>query len=364
MRTLLRALGMPFQLTSLLFVAFTALALAIVRGVGGVGGAISPMSVMATYILLSWLNKYAFALLDQAAHGGREAPVASVEMLGPFGDSRAWVHPLLGTALWLLLAFAPLPVPPLLLLGVVLLLWPASLAALATSHRILDAVNPVALWQMLRGMGAWYLLLLAALAAAAALMLWLQQWPVSGFTRYGLQALLLLCLYACVGGAIHERRVLLNFEPLNSPEREAERDEDERLAERQRMLDAAFTATRSREPQRATQLVSQWLAAADSRRVHGDAEAILAQAARWPEARAFGLIARAVMTQCLAARQLPLALMACEAALTRLPQFAPDSADQTRQLAELARHSGRPRLAEKLLQNDTDATAPPDDPST
>ena len=252
-----------------------------------------------------------------------------------------------------------MPVPPILLLGVVLLLWPASLAALATSHRILDAVNPVALWQMLRGMGAWYLLLLAAMAAAAGLMLWLQQWPVSGFTRSGLQALLLLCLYACVGGAIHERRVLLNFEPLNSPEREAERDEDERLAKRQRMLDAAFTATRSREPERATQLVSQWLAAADSRRAHGDVEAILEQAARWPQARAFGLIARAVMTQCLAARQLPLALMACEAALARLPQFAPDSADQTRQLAELARHSGRPRLAQTLLENHAQAQPAP-----
>ncbi len=343
-----RALALPLQLASLLFVGLSALLLALINGSGP---SIAPLTVLANYLLLSWLNKYAFALLDQAAHGGSEAPVASVEMLGPFGDWRAWVHPLLGSGIFLLVSRVSLPVPPLLVVAVALALWPASLAALAISHFAPDAINPVSLARAAIGLAGGYLALLAALAVAAALAAWSTRWGLPRVARFALWELLLLGFYAAVGGAIHQRRLALDFEPRHSPERKAERDQGERRARRQAMLDEAFTATRVRDLPRAAALLQDWLRAGPAALLADDVHAILAQSSRWPEARAFGLAARTVLAHCLATRNLPLALQAAEAALTRLPQFAPDAAEQAAQLAAFARDTGRPRLAQTLADN-------------
>ena len=43
-----------------------------------------------------------------------------------------------------------------------MLLFPASLAALALTHRLIDAINPLALWRVCVGMGGTYLVLVAA----------------------------------------------------------------------------------------------------------------------------------------------------------------------------------------------------------
>ena len=94
-----RALGMPLHMASLLFVALvTVLVVLALRNVTS-----NPVvAILLVFMALSWLNKYAFALLDHAANGRREAPVASVEMLGPWGDARAWVLPVLAFALGVL----------------------------------------------------------------------------------------------------------------------------------------------------------------------------------------------------------------------------------------------------------------------
>ena len=86
---LLRALALPFQFTSLLFAAVLSCLLAFIASSPEV--LVAPR-LLGFYVLLSWLNKYAFALLDHAANGHVEAPVASVELLGPLGDLRAWVQ--------------------------------------------------------------------------------------------------------------------------------------------------------------------------------------------------------------------------------------------------------------------------------
>jgi hypothetical protein len=90
------ALRLPFQMASLLFVAL----ITIIMEVFGGPPELKPFRLLLIYILLSWLNKYAFALLELAANGSRDAPVASAEMLGPFGDARAFIHPTLAAIRW------------------------------------------------------------------------------------------------------------------------------------------------------------------------------------------------------------------------------------------------------------------------
>src|SRR5260221_14683176 len=93
---------MPFHLTSLLFVGLVATLLTLLWSVAG--STLVLVALVGTFFLVSWLNKYAFAHLEQAAHGVSEAPVASVEMLGPFGGVRPWVHPVLAVGLLLLMS--------------------------------------------------------------------------------------------------------------------------------------------------------------------------------------------------------------------------------------------------------------------
>ena len=140
---------MPFHLTSLLFVGWSSLLLAFFASAGG---ATWVLAIVMAFFLLSWLNKYAFALLEHAADGLHDAPVATVEMLGPFGGLRPLVHVVLGGAVaiaWWRLGSALGP----WLGALALLLFPASLVALATSQRLVDALSPAALWHVMRGLG-------------------------------------------------------------------------------------------------------------------------------------------------------------------------------------------------------------------
>ncbi len=343
----MRALLLPFQLTSLLFVAFNAVLLAMF---GSLGRSIDPASILLTYLLLSWLNKYAFALLDEAANGRSQAPVASVEMLGPFNDARVWVHPALAGGVWLLTTLVS-PAQGVAILAVAALLWPLSLAALAISPRMIDTLNPVVLWQVLRGLGGRYgLLVLATVCTglAISLLLNVQGWVLP---RHLAMELLLLCFYAVVGGTLHQRRNALGFDPHQSPEREAHRIEQDRLQQRQSMLDEAYTAGKVRDLPRAAAVISRWLADEDPACLARDVEAIVTPAAHWPDERAACAVLRAVISHGLRVKQGTLALRAAEAALQRVPGFTPSTAAETLALAEFAQHTGRPRLAQTLRDN-------------
>ena len=344
----LRALAFPFHLTSLLFVGFCGICFAILRGNGN--PSLAPLTLLGTYLLLSWLNKYAFALLDQAAHGEREAPVASVELLGPFGDPRAWVHPLLICAAAACVSYTAQPWATVTL-ALAALLFPLSVGSLVVTDRIVDALNPVELWRTLCGLGTHYLWLLLCEACAALLGLLLLHWPLGQALRFASLGLLMLCLYAAIGGALYERRNGLGFIPRRSPERIAEADDAQRERERQQVIDAAYTAIRVRATGRARATLDDWLNAADDRHLPGDVDSILAQSAVWPEPRDLALVARVVIARCVARDRPALGLQAAEAALTRMPGFAPDTAAQGDVLATFAAHTGRPRLAQTLRDN-------------
>jgi hypothetical protein len=82
-RSFLRYLLLPAQPVGLLFIAVLTLGLALCSAVGLFG---LPILV----ILLSWLSKYAYVLLEQVAHGAREPPVLAIEMVNPAADFRRW----------------------------------------------------------------------------------------------------------------------------------------------------------------------------------------------------------------------------------------------------------------------------------
>ena len=344
--TLLRALTLPFQATSLLFVALTATLLTLV---GSIGGSIAPLTILATYILLSWINKYAFALLDQAANGVTEAPVASVEMLGPTGDWRAFVHPMLG-ALVSVIAWWVGGLPMALVLLVTLPLFPASIGALAISHNFFDAINPLALWRTARELGVQYLLLLAMMVGIATVDGLLLRLGVSRIVLYAAVELLVLGFYAAIGGALHDRRIELGFEPLNSPESRVVRETKEHVSRRQAMLDSVYTSMHAGNLIEGPKRLREWLESPDLQLVP-DTDAIIAQALTWQKDRAVAETLRVVVNHCVGRRELAPALAAAEAALGRVPAFSTATENDAATLAGYASQTGRRGLARKLLDN-------------
>lgn len=356
---LVKALGMPFQLASLLFVATTSLLLALVLSVGGTTALIA---LFAIWLLLIWQTRFAFTLIDDAANGVQETAAASAEMLSPFGDPRCWVHPFLAVLVGGAIFFYP-KIPLLPVLGVAVLIFPASIGAIAISGRALDALNPVAMMNVVRGLGGYYALAVLWIGLCAGAGLLVNELDLWNVLRIALLQLLLLLVYAFIGGAVYLRRMDLGFEPRFSPERGEQRAAQERALERQRMIDGLYRDLRVREPERAITAMNQWLAAAAPTDLHHQVFAILAAGAKWGEPRGFSQLLRGMIQQLLVLKQLPLAFAALEAGMKVNHSFTPSAESQTIALISYAQQTGRKRVAVTLLTSFLSSIAGQSEPS-
>lgn len=355
---LLKVLAMPFQLSSLLFVAMTSFVLGIVLGSGNfVTWLIGMLGVL---IILTWLTRYAFGLIDDVANGVRETAAAKVEMASPFGDARCLVHPALTAALLILYAVKPeLPVMPALL-GVAVL-FPASIAACAMSGHARDALNPMAIGRVIIGMGFWYVVAVLAMVACAVLGVLitrglLSAWEPLTFGGMGIGWLLiasleLLLLVACavLGGLVFQRREELGFAARISPERRAEAEHAQRNLDRQKLFDHLYTYLRSRDVASAIAETGQWLRGADPGQVYADVRELAAAGRQWNVPREFTRFVRELLPQLM--RQPAAAQLAADAALAADPRFAPASEPEVVTLVEYALQTGRRRGATQLLEN-------------
>jgi hypothetical protein len=345
--TLLTAMAFPLHMSSVLFIAISSLILALIRQ--NQGAAIF-LSIPAIYMMLVWLTQFAFTMIDDVANGRREAATATVEMLSPFGDPRCWVHPALAAAIALLLYWAP-QIPQLPVLVAAWLLFPASIGALAVSGSVFDALNPLAMWRVMRGLGPYYVLLLVGLLLAAALGSWVVRTDMWSVARFALCELILLESYALIGGALHLRRLEVGFEPVSSPERELEQVEIERQLRRQKVFDDVYRKLRVRETPKALAAIQAWLEPLPNLELQRDVAALLEASRYWSEPKAFGKLAQGLITQLLVTRQPGLALAVAAEAARQASGFAPALESDAIALAQYAQQTGRKGDARALLQN-------------
>jgi hypothetical protein len=271
-------------------------------------------------------------------------------MLSPFGDPRCWVHPALAAAIAILLYWAP-QIPQLPVLVAAWLLFPASIGALAVSGSVFDALNPLAMWRVLRGLGPFYVLLLVALLLGAALLSWVVRTDMWSVARFALCELILLESYALIGGTLHLRRLELGFEPVSSPERELEQVEIERQLRRQKVFDDVYGKLRVRETPKAIAAAREWFESLPNIELQRDLAALLEASRSWGEPRLFGNFAQGLVTLFLAARQPGLALATAEEAARQASGFAPAMESDAIALAQYAQQTGRKGVARTLLRN-------------
>src|SRR5689334_19218338 len=151
---LLRVILVPFHVTSLILIAVFAVLFSIFD-IGGLYG------IIASLIAQIWVVKYCYALVEHIADGAQEPPVMSTDMLSPF-EIRPWVQ------IAIIIAGAVLCVRIGGAAGVVLgcvflVLLPASIAVLGVGEPFYQAVNPVMLLRLVRGLGPYYLVILVSI---------------------------------------------------------------------------------------------------------------------------------------------------------------------------------------------------------
>lgn len=350
---LLKVLAMPFQMASVMFVALSSLLLAWSTSLGGT---FLVLGIFQYWLMLLWLVNYALRLIDDAANGVREAAAASYEMLAnPFLDLRGMVHPVLAGAAGITYWIKPeWPVAPALVAAA--LLFPASIGACAMSGRTRDALNPAAMWNVVRGLGPWYLVLMALVAGCAFAGVLLVRGTV--FSAIGSRALmffvlqmLVLVVYAGIGGTLYLRRLQLGFEPRISPERKEQQLHNERVRHRQAFLDGLYHDVRVRQAARATSKVSDWLAAQPTDALAGDLAALLEAGREWNEPREFPRLLRGLLPVLLKLRQPALAMNAAAAGLSASASFSPADEATAVALVSYALQTGRRRAAAQLLDN-------------
>jgi hypothetical protein len=348
---LLRSVLAAFGPVPLAFVATTTLLLVIALRAGLLG-----LALLA--IVSSWVAKYAFVVLEAAAHG-LPPPVLSIEMTNPLDERRPLyvlviVATVAGLAALLRTRFGTAPAA--LLVGVALVLAPAAIAQLAVDGRLFRALDPLACLAVARGVGAAYAGVCAAAAALVAGVAWLAARAPGAATiaaaEFGLIAWALM-----FGHALHARRLELGLEAVAAPERARERVAAAADAEHARLVDEVYALVRARRPEEAWQLAWRRLAAGGPS--VGELTAFLERASAWEDPRIADRLRRELVTRLLALGRPAEALAAVEDGWRRGRAWRPASPREAARLAQLALARPRAAGAQRLL---AEATAEfPDD---
>ena len=335
----LRVLLVPFQFTSLMLVAIFSVLLTLFTSAGGVYG------VIGQVFLQIWILKYCYVLVENLADGANEPPVMSTDMLSPF-ETRPWAQlAIIIVAAWL--CFLVGGTAALVLACVFFLLLPASIAVLGIGEPFYQAVNPLTLFRMIRGLGPYYLLILVSIPVYVGILALLQRLGVWAIFLNAAQLICQLSFFSLIGGSMFLRRGQLGSEPSRSPERTAAREESERVKLRARMIDDVFQQVRLGKHIEATRPLAQWLRDLDGPTAALDAQYVAAQALAWDTA-SFNTIASTLIRHLLRAGRPDTALSIFERLRQRLPTLTLDSADDLRTLADYADSVGRNELATSM----------------
>jgi hypothetical protein len=300
-------------------------------------------------LVVSWLFKYAYALLEDVAHGITKPRVLSLEMVNPV-EQRPLVQLFLcGLAV---MAVRYVGGPAGAVLGAVLAaVLPASVAILGASGNVFQAINPLALRCVVHALGRYYLIILASVATVAAGLWGLVAASAPLTVQMAFALFAVLAVFNVIGGALYERRAMLDIATVHSPEQALEREERSRLRERSRVIDELYVLARARRYQELGPPLERWLAGLDAEQLAADARALVAAPRSWNDTRAVGLIARRVIARLRAVRLDTDALDAFESALDGDATFQVGCGVEALDLAELAAAAGRRPLARRILES-------------
>ena len=333
----LRILGVPFRPTSLVLVAVFSLLLTVTSVAMGVYG------LFAQLFLQIWIFKYCYSLLEEIADGASEPPVMSTDMLSPF-EIRPWVQ--LGIVIGAVVLCRAIGGTAGIVLGIFLfLLMPATIGVLGVGENAFQAVNPVMLYRLIRGLGLWYLAILGSLPVYVIFLYALARIGTWTILQYAAGLICQLSFFSLIGGAMYLRRRQLGLEPRHTPERTAAREEADRVKLRAQMVDEVFQQVRIGKHIEATRPLARWLSALDGETATRDSLYVAGQALGWEAPGGLNTLASTLIRHLLRAGRPDAALAVFEKLRQQASTLTLDSPDDLRSLADYAESSGRADLA-------------------
>jgi hypothetical protein len=342
-----RYLLMPFHATPLILVAvFTIVwAYAIKGGMFG---------IPADIILASWFSKYCYVLLDSVVAGHKELPVLSVEMLNPVDEQRPLFQAVIVALGFIASWWVYHSVGPVwgLTLGALLVMaLPATVALLAISDSWIHALSPLAIGQVVKGLGVSYFGVLIVTLGGMMLVLTLAQTLDSLLLTLVLAQLLFIAMFCYVGGAVFERRIELQLATRTFDERMTERDERRHAAERAAILDRSYALLRLKRRSEAWAHLEPWM-----RRHCPDSHpfteyhALQVASCAWEDPVIGDKVTNEYLGKLMANGETGMAVEALEIRQASNPTFCPEDPALAKRLIELANLSGRKVLSQKLLE--------------
>jgi pentatricopeptide repeat protein len=332
----LKVLLVPFHVTSLILIGVFSILFTIFDA-GGLYG------IIAQLIAQIWVVKYCYVLIEHIADGALEPPVMSTDMLSPF-EVRPWVQLAIvvaGTMLCVKIGGGA----GLVLAGVLLTLLPASIAVLGVGEPFYQAVNPLILLRLIRGLGPYYLLILVSIPLYAGILLLMLKFDAWNLALHAVSIAIEISFFSLIGGCLYLRRHELGFEPSRSPERTAARDEAERVKERARMIDDVFQQARIGKHVEATRPLAKWLSSLDGATAALDAQFVAGQVLKWDGTAGLNTIGSTLIRHLLRAGRPDAALAVFGRLRERSPTLTLDSPEDLRALIEYAQSTGREELA-------------------
>lgn len=335
----LRVLLVPFHVTSLLLIGVFAILFSVFE-LGGIYG------IFASIITQAWVLKYCYVLVEHLADGATEPPVMDTDMLSPF-EIRPWVQ--LGIVITGAVLCVRIGGTTGWVLGAVLLaLLPASIAVLGVGEPFYQAVNPLILLRLIRGLGPYYLLLLVSVPVYLGIVLLLKRLGVWVLAWHAAVIACELSFFGLIGGCIYLRRRQVGHEPSRSPERAATRAEAERAKLRSQMLDEVFQQSRIGKHVEATRPLARWMSSLDGETAALDAQYVAGQVLQWDGTAGLNTIGSTLIRHLLRAGRPDAALAVFGRLRERSPTLTLDSPDDLRALIDYANSSGREELATSM----------------
>jgi hypothetical protein len=331
------AAGVVIVFAFLLFIAFKA-------GLIGI-----PLAA----VVLSWFFKYAYILFDHTVRGFDEPPTLDIQMVNPLSEMRPLAQVvILGLIFFAVkLALENLGFPAAFALAIVCVFFlPASVGVLGLDSNILKAVNPIAWFNLVRGLGLLYgavLLVILGYMVVLDLLSILDLWLPIVFAA---AMFAVLSVFSFLAGVIYERRDALDVETWASPERTADFKDKEQRREHEAVVLEAYGSMRSNNHIRSWQLLADWLKSRGDQ--PEDYAWLCERTVSWDDPRYITRLTEERVARLLGLKRTGEALDVVNRRLLLDPRFRPKSAADTLTVAQLAaRGGGVPRVARTLLSD-------------
>lgn len=358
---ILRYLAIPLRTAPLLLIGTFSVLLVVAAKAGIVG---IPLGL----ILLSWLTKYSFVLMDHLADGVAEPPVLSIEMLNPLSEQRPVILLLMTIGLFYASDAASYWVGErgaLVLHSLVAAILPAVVAVQGATGTVVQSLNPRRVLGLILRLRGDYLLILGFIALVWLFGRFVIESSIGDALPLVAQIALLmyawLAVFALIGGVLYERRLDIGLDDVHTPESldpsEDENVPDER--ERSREFDRIYAEWRGGAHANAWNTVLGIVGKGSD--PLAELRWLYQRAAPWPDGRLADRLAREMLPRLLAKRTTGEALDLVRERLKKDPRFRPAGSADLLTLVHLARTAGDRATARLLLQDFSKLY--PDDPA-